>query len=572
LRARSTTSALAAAALACALVLAGCTGGPGNDSGLTPPKGVKGGTLRIVAASDVDSLDPAVADSTGAWALMRLYARTLYSWDSAAAGDAAGQPVPDLAAAPPGVSDDQLTWTFKLRRGVRFAQPWNRQVAADDFVYAVERQIDGRSPVNPYIWLIAGTRKFAGGKAKSIAGLTAPDGWTIRIKLVRPVPELRSILALPWFSPVPRAYGSRSSVGDGYARRLVGSGPYTLQGWAPGRSITLVRNENWDPATDPLRKAWVDRVEVTMGFDQVKAQRAIEQHSADLSGEDLPPPNGDLQRLATDRRLVAQFGVKPTNCQRQLLVDTTSGPTANVKVRQALEYAVDRQALIDALGGQFAGDPATTVLPPSVTGHTSFDLYPSVGNHGDVDKARALLTEAGYPRGLTLTYAGQSDGQGPAVTDALRAGLARAGIKLTVKAWPGRERYEKSLWLTAKKSEHQLADGETCADWPGDAARSLIAAHLDGRAVTADTNPNPGGYDSPAVARLVDQAQADPNPDRRAGLWGQADRQAMADAAVIPLVNERRAFFWSYRVQNWTYSPWVAGPDYANLWLDPYTP
>jgi peptide/nickel transport system substrate-binding protein len=559
---------LTLALVACVtLGLAGCSDG-GSPQGTAARKGVKGGTLRIANVADLDSLDPAVAASPASWALMRLYARTLYSWDSSAVGDDAAAPVPDLAARPPSVSADQRTWTFTLRRGVSYAPPVDRPVEADDFVYAVERQIKGRSPVNPYVWMIKGTREFAAGKAKSISGLQAPDGWTVRITLVRPEPDLPSILALPWFALVPRAYAAKSSVGEGYARRIVGSGPYTLDSWAPGKSIILVRNRNWDPSTDPLRKAWVDKVEVRSGQDPVAIQRAIEEHGADLTGDGVPPPNADLQRLATDPRLATQFGVKSTGCLRYLVLQANAGPTAQVKVRQAIEYAVDKQAVLDALGGRFAGDTASTVLPPSVAGHSRTELYPSVAARGDVDKAKQLLREAGFPNGVTLTYAGESTGQGPALTNAVRTSLARAGIKLTVRAWPGRERYEKSLRVPAERERHHVGAAEVCADWPGDSARSIIAARLDGRAGRNNT----GGYNSPEVNRLVDQALGETDPERRAELWSEADQRVMADAAWVPLFYERRTFFWSYRVKNWTYSPWVSLPDYANLWLDPYTP
>jgi peptide/nickel transport system substrate-binding protein len=562
----------ALAVLVCLALLASACSSDGATEATPSLKGVKGGTLQILTVADVDSLDPAAARSTAAWSLMRLYARTLYSWDSAMVGDAIAAPVPDLATGSPAISADGLTYTITLRKDVAWAQPLAGAVQADDFIYAVERQIKGRDPLNPYAWMIKGAREYAAGKAKTIAGLAAPDPLTLRITLTRPASDFVSILALPFFAPVPRAHAAKSSVGDGYSRRVVGSGPYTLKAYAPGKSIILVRNTNWDPRTDPLRKAWVDKVEVSMGTDQAQILRAIEGHQADLAGDGVPPPPAELQRLATDTRLTSQFGVKPTACIRYLSLQTDAGPTADVRVRQAINYAINKEAVVDALGGRFAGDTASTVMVPAVTGHVRFDQYPSVNAKGDVDQARQLLRQAGYPNGLTLTYVGGSSGQEPALTAAVQDSLARAGIKLTVKAYPGEERYQRSLRRPDRKAEHQLASAQWCADWPGDSARSFIPTLLDGRTVSPATNDNYGDYNGQAVNQLIDKALAEQDPDRRAAMWGDADRQAMADAAWAPLVYERRTFFWSYRVKNWTYSPWIAAPDLANLWLDPYTP
>jgi peptide/nickel transport system substrate-binding protein len=571
---RARRSATAIAITVClALTLAACSGRrETGSSGTTSRKGVKGGTLRIVNVADVDSLDPAAAYAASSWSLGRLYLRTLYSWDSTRPGDDIATPVPDLADGPPIVSGDRLTYTFRLRHGVRYAPPVNRQVAAADFVYALERQLRGRQPAHRYAWMIKGTREFAARKARRISGIVAVDTQTLRITLVKPAPDLLSIVALPFFAPVPGEYASRSSVGAGYSKRVVGSGPYTLGAYAPGKAITFVRNKNWNPTTDPLRKAWVDKVEVRIGENPNGVQAAIEQHDADLNGDAIPPPNDDLQRLATDPGLQSQLGIKSTGCFRYLSLQTDAGPTAKLEVRQALNLAVDKQALLDAIGGRFAGTVASTILPPSVLGHIKYDLFETSGYKGDVDRARALLARAGYPHGFTLNYVGESTGQGPAVTQALRQSLARVGIKLRVKAYRGTERYRRSLRLPAKKNEHHMGFARWCPDWPGDSARSVLAALLDGRVINPTANNNYGNYDNPKVNQLIDQALMEPSSERRTALWGRADRMAMEDAVWVPLVWDRQTFFWSYRVQNWRYSPWVANPDYANLWLDPYTP
>ena len=146
-----------------AMVTAGCAGDDdGGGGGESAGEPVKGGTLRIVNEEDVDFWDTGSAYTVTAWAFARLHVRTLYSFDSSKSAEEANEPVPDIAAGPPTVSDDRLTYTFKLRPNVRYAPPVNRAVKAEDFIYAVERQFDKKYPSpNPYNSVFKGAEEFA---------------------------------------------------------------------------------------------------------------------------------------------------------------------------------------------------------------------------------------------------------------------------------------------------------------------------------------------------------------------------------------------------------------------------
>src|SRR5215218_4083322 len=170
-------------------------------------RGVKGGTLRVYSQSDVEALDPGMAYAAFDFALLRGLVRELYSFDSRIEGERSLRPVPDLADGPYRLSPDGRTYTFRIRRGVRYAPPANREVRAEDFVYAVERQLDPAHPSpNPYSRLIRGAGAFAAGKARTISGMQATGPHTLRITLDRPASDFPSILTLPFFSPVPKEY------------------------------------------------------------------------------------------------------------------------------------------------------------------------------------------------------------------------------------------------------------------------------------------------------------------------------------------------------------------------------
>jgi ABC-type transport system substrate-binding protein len=561
--------------LAVALLAAACNAGPDTGAGdRQPPRGVKRGTLRIVNHADVETLDPGYAYAAVEWALLRGVVRELYSFDSRVQGERAMTPVPDLADGPPDLSADGRTYTFRVRKGVRYAPPLSREVRAEDFVYAVERQLDPdhpRSP-NPYSSLIQGTAEFAAGKARTISGMRALDDSTLRITLKRPASDFLSILTLPFFSPVPEDPAAGYKPRTDYAQHLAASGPYRVQSYDPGRRIELERNQNWDPRTDPLRKAWVDTVSVTIRPSQAGIQRAIERGEQDLNLDNVPPPNADLQRLSADRDLSDRLAVETTGCVHYLTLQMDSGATSKLRVRRAINYAIDRQAVVAAIGGRYAGEPASTVLSPTLAGYSAFDLYPSQDSRGDPDAAKRLLTDAGYPDGVPLTYVGQSSATWKALYSALEASLARAGIRLQPK-FINRDRiYAQSLRLQSKKHDRQLGAARWCPDYPGNGSRSFIGVLLDGRKITPTANNNYGNYDNATVNGMIDKAYTTADEPARNTIWGQIDRLVMEDAAWAPLVYDREAFFWSARVRNWTYTPWLNNPDITNLWLDPNTP
>jgi peptide/nickel transport system substrate-binding protein len=560
--------------LAVVLLATACDDGAGVDAGARESsQGVKRGTLRVVNHYDVDALDPGIAYGAADLVLLRGMVRELYSFDSRVEGERALQPVPDLADGPYQLSPDGRTYTFRIKRGVKYAPPVNREVEAKDFVYAVERQFDRAHPSpNPYSRLIKGVAEFAAGKAKTISGLRAVGRHTLEITLLQPANDFPSILTMPFFSPVPEEHAREYRPGRDYAQALAASGPYQLKQYTPGRLIELVRNPNWDPRTDPLRSAWVDRITVTIGRSEAGIQEAIEGGEADLNLDNMPPPVEDLQRLSNDPVLAKQFAVETTGCVHYLTMQMDAGPTRSVLVRQAVNYAIDRQAVVLAIGGRYAGEPASTILSPTLAGYSAFDLYPSQDSAGDPDKARELLAKAGYPDGVELTYVGQSSAKWKALYEVLRISLERAGIRLKPTFYKGYEAYARSLRLQSKREEHHLGAARWCPDMPGNGSRSFIGVLLDGRTITPTSNNNFGNYDNDDVNTLIDQAYGTRDNQARTALWGKIDRMLMEDAAWAPLVYDREAFFWSSRVKNWTFSPWLSNPDITNLWLDPNTP
>jgi ABC-type transport system substrate-binding protein len=559
-------------ALGFAVLGSACTG-PQQDAGRN---GVRGGTLQVLSADDIDGLDTAVNYTPNGIAIAHAYARTLYSYNLSGPPEQDTVPVPDIAAGPPQLSADRRTYSFTLRPGVRYAPPVNREVTARDFITAIQRLYDKTtpSPGQQYANLITGATAFGAGKASHISGLTAPDARTLTITLIQPADDFLSILTLLFFAPVPAEYAGNYAVGANYSGHVVGSGPYTPTTYIPGQSVVLVRNPYWDPATDPLRKAWVDRIEVKLDVPISTIQQQIEREEADLS-LDSHVPQTQLAALKADPQRSRRLSVNPTGTLLFLVLGTHpgAGAIADVRVRRAVNYAIDKVAYRDAMAGRFApaGELASTILAPGSLGYRQYDLYPTPGGRGDPAKARALLAEAGYPNGVTLSFVTFGSDRYAATVKPIQESLARAGIDLKVTRYQGSDLWDKSLAIPSKRLEHQLGQTIWNPDYLGDNARQSIVTHYDSRLDPA-VSANFSEYHNPGVNRLIDGALAEPDWDRRAAMWAEIDQRIMRDAPLVPLLWENFSFQWASRVHGWVFDPWTVTPHLTAVWLDPPSP
>src|SRR3954470_22014418 len=263
---RTNCRAAALAALT-VLVLVGC-GGPGaggansgTSGGIHNPSDTRGGTLRYANSGDWDSLDPADTYYAWSWNFIRLYGRSLVMFKAAPGKDGATL-VPDLAESLGKSSDNAKTWTYTLRKGVKFED--GTPVTSKDVKYAVERSLDkttfpnGPTYFNDYLDLQGYTSPYQDPSPDKLGlkAIETPDDRTIVFHLTKPFSGFDYFAQTPATMPVPQA----KDTGSKYKEHVVSTGPYMFQTNELGKSFALVRNPNWDPATDPNRKALPDRI------------------------------------------------------------------------------------------------------------------------------------------------------------------------------------------------------------------------------------------------------------------------------------------------------------------------
>jgi len=274
-----------------ALVAAGCgssdSGGSGSGSGSTTTGGAKvgegkqGGAVTFLAAADVDYLDPGQTYYTFGYEVQYAVNRPLYSFKP----DNQTSAVPDLADGEPKISSDQKTITVKLKPGIKYAPPVNREVTSKDVKYAIERAFTTNVPSGystSYFAEIKGAPSSPVNisKLKPFAGLQTPDNQTLVIKLTKPVAQrVSAALVMPITVPVPQEYAKKYDQKNPstYDQYVAFTGPYMVKndpktgkvtGREPGKRIELVRNKNWNKSTD-FRPAFLDSITIEEGNDDL---------------------------------------------------------------------------------------------------------------------------------------------------------------------------------------------------------------------------------------------------------------------------------------------------------------
>jgi oligopeptide transport system substrate-binding protein len=513
---RSRTYWRAARLLACML---GLSLGPGlaHTGAQERQSVVEGGVYRRPLGHDPTTLDPArIRDIYGLAVGQQLF-------DGLVQFDQTLSITPALAQFWI-ASRDGLTWTFTLRKGVKFHH--GREVVSDDVVYSFTRLLDPqlRSGGADLFMTIRGAVEFREGRAKQVTGLTALDRYTVRVNLTESSVPFVSILAVGQAKIVPRELVDQQ--GEEFGSQPVGTGPFRFVRWERGKEIVLAANPDYFDGPPKLSRL-VYRIFAGERLERVFA----EFQSGGL--EDTPIPNKDYRQIIDNRAY--QYARRPMFNLRHYGINTRIKPLDDRRVRQALVYAIDREAIVSEVWlGRYA--LAKGILPPGTLGfNPKLKGYPY-----DPAKARELLAQAGYPGGKGL----------PAVT-----------IWSSVRSdeiLREHERIRKDLDAVGITAEFQYN-----ADWPSFSkamAERKLPIFL--RAWFADV-PHPdnfltklfhsaspwnyAGYANPGVDVLFDRARAEPDMARRVEIYRQAEELVMDDAVVIPVWHQTyERLFQSY--------------------------
>jgi ABC-type transport system substrate-binding protein len=595
------SSRLVAATIALGAALSGCGGDGGSHGGTSSAASAtptRGGVLRLVGKSDIDHMATTSAYYTPTAMLMRAYTRQLVNYPPDSDFDRQIVLAPDLATAVPsmangGISADGKTYTFHLRRGVKWDTKPPRDVVAQDEVRGIQLLCNPVSPVGApgyYESTILGMKTFCDAFAKvngtvadikgfiashGIPGVRAADDTTVVFTLAQAASDFLNIVAMPFATPVPVEYLDYLPDGPDFRTHTISDGPYRITHYIPNREIELGRNPVWDSTTDPIRKAYVDSIAILdAGVAVESVQQQLQAGTADMSWDEMPPTADRVQLLtAKDPNLMlgpaGDHDANDLYLPINFLSTSNGGALKKLAVRQALEYAVDRAAVVQVQGGPEIARPSDQAAVSAASGyHAGYDPYATPGSHGDPAKAKALLTQAGYPNGITLKLLYRTGGMDPQIAQTIQASMQRAGITIELVPSTGSDFFAKYLQNpeVAKRGVWDLALPAWVPDWFGNNGRTFLQALYDGRTFGPNTSDY-GDYDSPAVNLLIDKALAAPTPAVAEQSWIAAAAQVMQDAAVVPITESKVVMYRATRVKSCFFSVISFNCDMTMVWL-----
>ena len=550
MRRRLTTAVAASAALT---VLAACGGGGNGDGESTdtptfqegggvgagknpdltgalavPDDASDGGTLTVLTDEAPSTLDPTrsyFTDSTAILSDLVIRSLTQYLRDPES-GDMVL--VPDMATDLGRPNEDSTEWTFTLKDGLRYED--GSDVTAEDVAYAVKRSFAieelPEGPTYQTTFFLEGdTYKGPFQDGTDYKGVEV-DGNDITIKMRRPFTDMDYYASFPAFTGIPEAKDNP----ENYGQHPLATGPYKFADYKAGTSLTLVKNDEWDPETDPGRIQAVDGWEFKFGQDTAKLENVLinDNGSAQtsLTYDNVSAPS--YRQISEDQdRLVT--GTSP--CTYLGFIDMTK--VKDLKVRQALGWAFPYEAYWKGLGvlQGVTRVPGTSILPPGTAGRVEYDPLGNKGVETDPDKARAMLEEADAVGFEIKFYFESDDAQAVEAKDQIEKGLEAAGFKATPIA-------SNSDTIRTDESDadapvnFRTATG-WCSDWPS--GGSWFPAQWDGDLVGVEGMPNPSQFKVAEMDAEQDRILDTLTPDEAAKAWGEFDEKLGTE--YYPAVN-----------------------------------
>ncbi|KPI01307.1 ABC-type transporter, periplasmic subunit [Actinobacteria bacterium OK074] len=576
---RSALAAIAAIGSA-ALLLTGCSKADDSSDGGTKAAGANAATKGVVNAStkkggtvtydlsDVpDSFDPGNTYYAYMWNFSRLYARPLMTYKPGPGGEG-NTLVPDLATGKGVSSDGGKTWTYHIRKGVKYSD--GTTVTTKDVKYAVERSNFARDVLslgpNYFQQYLEGADKYKGpykDKSKDgISSIETPDDTTIVFHLANPFQEFDYLAAMPQTAPVPQA----KDTGVDYAKSVLSTGSYMFKSYTEGKQAVLVRNPEWSAKTDPLRKQYPDKIVVNLKVNPETIDKDLQ------SGDATVDMAGSGVQAATQAQLLNSSDGKAStdNTYGGRLVyatlNTNVKPFDNVACRKAVEYAIDKVSVQTALGGPIRGEVATTVLPPDVAGYAKADVYATKGNKGDVAKAKAQLKACGQTT-INTSISARSDR--PTEVDAataIIASLKKVGINASLKQYPSGKYFTDYAGVPSFLKSNKI--GISMMQWGADWASGygFLQQILNGAAIGTSGNTNLGSFDDKTVNNLLNTSIQSSDLATRNKMYAQIDKATMEQAAIVPLTYFKILLYRSPYATNVVSTSAFSGQyDYLNL-------
>jgi peptide/nickel transport system substrate-binding protein len=518
------------------------------------PSDKKGGTLKMANDADFDSLDGGDTYYGYSWNFIRNYGRALVAFKSAP-GEESSKLVPDLAESLGVPTDNAKTWTYKIRKGIKFED--GTPVTSTHVKYAVARSLDkdvlvnGPTYYNDFLDLqgYAGPYKDKDLTMANFKAVETPDEHTVVFKLKTSFSGFDFLAMLPSTMPVI----PEKDTGTKYKEKVLSTGPYKFESNELGKRLVLTRNENYDPATDPDtgRKALPDKIEVDLNVNAEDIDQRLQSGALDvaisgtgvLASTQAKIINDPNQKKFADSAKQARLWFTALN--------NDVAPLDNIECRKAVLYAADKSGYQRAYGGDNGGDIATNMMPTMIPGHREIDLYNVKSKPaGDVDKAKEALQKCGQPNGFStnISYRAERPKE-KATAEALQQSLDKVGIKTELKAYPQGDYGKLYAGKVDFSRDNKL--GIRVYGWGADwnDGFGFLSQIVDSRVIRPAGNTNLNVKD-PEIDKLLDKALETTDNAARDKIWGDIDQKVMEGAYYLPGIWAKQLLYRPERLTN----------------------
>jgi ABC-type transport system substrate-binding protein len=507
-----------------------------TDTYSPDPNAQPGGSITITYKDDVATLDPAIGYDWQNWSMIKSLFDGLMDY------------VPGTTDLRPGlaesyeISEDGLTYTFRLRPGVLFHN--GREMTAEDVKFSLDRVTDPEtlSPGAGFFSAIEGFDAAMAGEAEGLSGVTVADPQTVQIRLSRPDATFLHVMALNFASIVPRE--AVEAAGEDFGRQPVGTGAFRLAEWTTGQSLVFEKNPDYWREGVP----YLDQITFEVGQEPVVALLRLQNGEVDVPGDGIPPAK--FQEVMADpaqAERVVQGGQLHTG---YITMNVTQPPFDNPQVRQAVNMAINKDRVVQIINGRAV--PANQPLPPTMPGYTEgYEGYAY-----NPEGAKALLAEAGFADGFETELFVMNTDPNPRIAQAIQQDLAAIGIDASIQSLAQANVIEAGGAGTAP----MIWSGGMAwiADFP-DPANFYYP--ILGCAGAVEGGWNWSKYCNEELDAMAAQADSMSDPaqsDERLQMWSDIYMRVMEDAPWAPVFHEER-----YTMR----SPRMAGDD--ALYVDP---
>lgn len=510
----------------------------------------RGGTMRLLARSAGGTIDPHINYTLQYWNLYQSTYDGLLAFKKAA-GAEGFQKVPDLAEAIPEATNDGKTYVFKIRKGILFSN--GQEMGVKDVVASLQRLFKVSSPTaGGFYSVIVGADKCLADPATcTLEGGVIGDeaAGTVTINLNRPDAEFFDKLALPHAAILP-ADTPASDVGT---VPIPGTGPYFFSAYDPNSGLTMSRNPHfkvWSEEAQP--DGYPDVVQYDFGLTDEAEVTAIMNGEADWMLDQ--PPSDRLGEIGTT--YADQVHINTQTAWWYAPMNTNIAPFDNVKARQAVNYAIDRNALVNLFGGPVLASPICQVLPPGFPGHVPYCPYTmdpgETWSSPDLEKAKALVEDSGT-KGQKVTIIAEDNAVSKSIGTYLQSVLTEIGYDADVKPIATNIQF---TYIQNTNNNVQISITQWYQDYP--AASDFLNILFGCASFTpgSDSSINIAGFCDQDIQARMDEAMllGVTDPQAANAMWAEIDRAVTDAAPMAALFTPKRIDFVSKRIGNFQFN------------------